>query len=272
MSESTPDPSGDWEWAGWSRSVFTAAGLSHPVYRSGTGPGVVLLPELPGLNPAGIRLAERLVADGFTVAVPSLFGVPGRSPSGAQAARTIASVCISREFRAFAHRAHRPVAEYVRALARSLHADVGGPGVGVIGMCFTGGFALAAAVEPAVLAPVASQPSVPFPLGGSRRRDPGMSEEEIDEVARRAREDGLCAIGLRFSADPAVPSARFAALAERLGPGWRVVEIDSGPGNPHGLAKSAHSVLTDPGTDRAGTPTAAALDEVLTFLHQRLAG
>jgi dienelactone hydrolase len=179
------------------------------------------------------------------------------------------SVCISREFAAFARRADRPVAEFVRALARSLHADVGGPGVGVIGMCFTGGFALAAAVEPAVLAPVASQPSVPFPLG-SRKTDVGMSDRERDAVVRRVREDGLCALGLRFSEDRVSPRARFDRLAALLGDGWRVIEIDSSPGNPHGIGRHEHSVLTSHDVGTRGHPVTDARNEALAFLRERL--
>ena len=255
--------------AGWVPSPFTTAGATHDVYRKGTGPGIVLLPEAPGMTPEVLGLADFLVDQGFTVAVPSLFGAPGRPISVGYAARTMTSVCISREFAAFARRADRPVAEFVRALARSLHAEVGGPGVGVIGMCFTGGFALAAAVEPAVLAPVASQPSVPFPLG-SRKTDVGMSDRERDAVVRRVREDGLCALGLRFSEDRVSPRARFDRLAALLGDGWRVIEIDSSPGNPHGIGRHEHSVLTSHDVGTPGHPVTDARNEVLAFLRERL--
>ncbi|HKG52603.1 MAG TPA: dienelactone hydrolase family protein [Actinomycetales bacterium] len=255
--------------AGWVATPFSAAGATHDVYRKGTGPGVVLLPEAPGMTPEVLGLAEHLVDSGFTVAAPSLFGTPGRPISVGYAAGTMARVCISREFAAFARRADRPVAEYVRALARELHADVGGRGVGVIGMCFTGGFALAAAVEPAVLAPVASQPSVPFPLG-SRKEDLGMSDRERDAVVRRVREDGLCALGLRFSEDRFVPRQRFERLTDLLGDGWRVIEIDSSPGNPHGVGRHEHSVITSHDVGMPGHPVTAARDEVVAFLHERL--
>ena len=257
--------------AGWQSEPFTAAGITHPVYRKGSGPGVVLLPELPGMTPEVMALAERLVASGFTVAVPSLVGTPGRATSGAYLAAAVPKVCVSAEFKAFAVRTSRPVAEYVRALARSLHDEVGGPGVGVIGMCFSGGFALAAAVEPAVLAPVASQPSLPFPLGRARRADVGMSDDDRAVLARRARDEGLCALGLRFTADRAVPAERFAAMAETLGAGWRVVEIDSSPGNSHGIGKRAHSVLSSDYVDEPGHPTVAAYETVVAFLRERLA-
>lgn len=256
--------------AGWRQQPFTGAGLTHPVFRKGSGPGVVLLPELPGIIPAVMSLAERLVAAGFTVAVPSLTGTPGRPISAAYLAQTVPKMCVSGEFRAFAKRAARPIAEYVRALARQLHDDVGGPGVGVIGMCFSGGFALAAAVEPAVLAPVVSQPGIPFPIGSARKSDIGMSDGERDVVARRARDEGLCALGLRFSNDSVAPAERFAAMAQALGEGWRTVVIDSSPGNPHGIAPRAHSVLSSDYVDEPGHPTVAAYDTVVEFLRERL--
>lgn len=258
--------------AGWEQAPFTAAGVTHPVYRRGSGPGVVLLPELPGMSPAVMALADRLVASGFTVAVPSIIGTPGRALSGGYLARSIATLCVSAEFRAFAVRAPRPIAEFTRALARQLHDEVGGPGVGVIGMCFSGGFALAAAVEPAVLAPVASQPASPLPLGGARRRDVGMPDAERDVLVRRARDEGLCALGLRFSKDKAVPGARWAAMGEVFGENWRFVEIDSSPGNPHGVSATAHSVLSNDYVDEPGHPTVAAYETVVAFLHERLAG
>jgi dienelactone hydrolase len=255
--------------AGWVARPFTAAGATHPVYRKGSGPGVVLLPEAPGMTPEVVGLGERLVAAGFTVAVPSLFGTPGRAVSVPYAMGVMPRICVSREFAAFARRADRPVAEYVRALARELHGEVGGPGVGVIGMCFTGGFALAAAMEPAVLAPVASQPSVPFPLG-SRKHDVGMSDRERDAVVARVRDEGLCALGLRFSEDRVASRERFDRLADLLGDGWRVIEIDSSPGNPHGIGRHEHSVLTSRDVGKPGHPVTAANDEVIAFLRERL--
>src|SRR3954452_2050031 len=134
---------------GWVSAPFTADGVTHDVYARGSGPGVVLLPEIPGLTPQVMGLANHLVDAGFTVAVPSLFGEPGRPLSAGYALRTIAKACITKEFAAFARNADRPIAEYVRALARHLHGEVGGPGVGVIGNCVYGGVAVASAVEPA---------------------------------------------------------------------------------------------------------------------------
>ena len=266
-----PSPAAD-PLIGWTSAPFTAAGVTHDVYTRGTGPGVVLLPEIPGLTPQVMGLANHLVDAGFTVAVPSLFGEPGREISAGYVLRTIGKACITREFAAFARNADRPIAEYVRALARHLHGQAGGKGVGVVGMCFTGGFALASAVEPAVLAAVGSQPSVPFPISGAHKRDLGMSEREQDVVAERVLAKDVCLVGLRFSGDAASPGARFAELEKAFGPGWRAIPLDSGPGNPHGIGRREHSVLTSADVDSPGHPTHAARAEVTAFLRQRLHG
>src|SRR5918993_3894369 len=138
---------------GWKRSPFTGGGLTYDCFEKGTGPGVVLIPEIPGISPEVLGLAEHLVDEGFTVVVPSPFGEPGRPISAGYALRVIARLCVASEFRAFATNAQRPIAGFLRAVAADLAARTHGAGVGVIGMCFTGGFALAAAVEDSVLAP-----------------------------------------------------------------------------------------------------------------------
>ena len=260
--------------AGWSSAPFPAAGVTHHVYArdpdGGPGPGVVLLPEIPGLTPAVMGMANHLVAEGFSVVVPSLFGEPGRSYSGLYALRTLAKACITREFAAFARGADRPVAAYTRALAQDLHRRVGGRGVGVIGMCFSGGFALASALDPAVLAPVGSQPSVPLPLGGTRKRDLGMSERERAGIAERVTSEGLCLVGLRFSEDAMSPDDRFSQLEKAFGPGWRAIPLNSKRGNPHGIGRCEHSVLTSADVDDPGHPTHEARAQVTAFLHERL--
>jgi dienelactone hydrolase len=217
------------------------------------------------------ELGNHLVANGFTVAAPSLFGTPGAG-IGPDAAVVMAKACVAREFAAFATNKKRPVTDFLRALARDLNDSTPGPGVGVIGQCFTGGFALAAAVDDAVLAPVMSQPSLPIGLTPARRRDPGLSEGELSIVARRAEEDGLCALGLRFSEDQMAPRERFQTLKDRLGDAFEVIEIDSGPGNPYGLNRFAHSVITDQVVYDENHPTYRARERVVEFLRERLAG
>jgi dienelactone hydrolase len=256
--------------SGWSAAPFTGGGYTHDVYRKGTGPGVVLIPEIPGIHPGVLGLGNHLVDNGFTVAMPSLFGVPGKPESVGYTLASIGRACVAREFAAFATNKARPVSLFLRALARDLNASTPGKGVGVIGQCFTGGFALAAAVDDSVLAPVLSQPSVPFPLGLPRRRDTGLSESEMATIAERAANDGLCAMGLRFSEDKLSPGERFTALKERLGDAFEVIEIDSSPGNEFGFGKMAHSVLTSEVREVDGQPAYEARKRVVEFLTRSL--
>jgi dienelactone hydrolase len=255
---------------GWTAAPFSAAGITHDVYRKGDGPGVVLIPELPGLHPGVLALGNHLVDNGFTVAAPSLFGTPGAPGARPGAIPVILRSCVAREFAAFATNADRPVAHFLRALARDLNATTPGKGVGVIGQCFTGGFALAVAVDDSVLAPVLSQPSLPLPLTPKHRRDPGLSEGELKKVEQRAANDGLCALGLRFSEDPLCPGERFATLKARLGDAFEVIEIDSKKGNEHGFGRMTHSVLTLEVREEERHPAYQARKRVVEFLTERL--
>jgi hypothetical protein len=117
-----------------------------------------------------------------------------------------------------------------------------------------------------------SQPSVPLPLGAARRADPGLSEDELERVIERITETNLCVLGLRFSADRAASRARFAALRERLGDAFEVIELDSSPRNTAGFAPNAHSVLTRELREEPGHPALAARERVAGFLRERLTG
>ena len=255
---------------GWTAAPFTAAGFTHDVYRKGEGPGVVLIPEMPGIHPGVLALGNHLVDNGFTVACPSLYGTPGAPGVRPGAVPVMLRGCVAKEFAAFATNADRPVAHYLRALARDLNEKTPGKGVGVIGECWSGGFALAAAVDDSVLAPVLSQPSLPMGLTAKQRSDPGLSEAELKVVEQRAANEGLCAMGLRFSEDRLSPGARFKTLKERLGDAFEVIEIDSKPGNEHGFGKMAHSVLTLEVREVDGHPAYEARKRVVEFLTERL--
>jgi dienelactone hydrolase len=256
---------------GWTCTTFTGGGFTHDVYRKGEGPGVVLIPELPGLTPEVLALGNHLVDNGFTVAAPSLFGTPG-APAGPLSPLVMLRVCVTREFAAFATNKDRPVAHFLRALARDLNDRTPGRGVGVIGECFTGGFALAAAVDDSVLAPVLSQPSLPTPLTPRQRRDPGLSESELRVIERRVAGEGLCALGLRFSEDRLSPAERLKTLKDRLQDAFEVITIDSSPGNAGGFGKCAHSVLTEEVREVDGHPAYEARKRVVKFLRERLVG
>ncbi|MDC0672735.1 dienelactone hydrolase family protein [Nannocystis radixulma] len=256
---------------------FAHGGVVHPVYRKGSGPAVLVITEMPGISPQVLGFADRLVALGFSVALPQLFGVPGfdavRASAPARlrtAARVLYDVCVSREFTMLATGRSSPVVDWLRALAVHEHERCGGPGVGAIGMCFTGGFALAMATEPRVLVPVLSQPSLPLGLTARQRRTIDCGPRELATVADRCARDGLRVLGLRFHGDPLVPAERFAFLRERLGDGFIAVELDQRDGHPEELLKKHHSVLTGGLVDEPGEPTHAAQQQVLTLLQRKL--
>lgn len=256
---------------GWTRAPFTGGGATYDCYEKGSGPGVVLIPEIPGITPEVLGLAEHLVDEGFTVVVPSPFGTPGRPLSAGSLLATLPRLCVSAEFRAFATNVHRPITDYFRAVAADLASRTPGKGVGVIGMCFTGGFALAAAVEESVLASVLSQPGMPFPTSRARKLDATVSSEEFDAIAQRAAAGEVCALGLRFSEDAGSPRERFGTIAARLGSAFEVIELDSSPGNAGGFSKRAHSVLTGEVRNEPGHPALLARQRVVEFLRERLA-
>ena len=255
--------------AGWERGSFTAAGITHETYRRGTGPGVVVVHEIPGITPAVTRFANEVVDAGFTVVMPSLVGTPGKEVSPAYLGASSARVCIAREFTTWALGMTSPVIAWLRALGRSLHLDVGGAGIGAVGMCFSGGFALGMMVDDHLLAPVLSQPSLP--LGFGRKRRAGLHLSPQDRLAVKARADaGVCVMAARFTDDPLVPKRRFDAMKKLLGDNFIGIEIDSSKGNPYGIDHGAHSVLTEHLVDEPGHPTRDALDRVLDFLADRL--
>lgn len=253
---------------GFDVTTFTHGGRTHEVYRAGAGPAVVVIHEMPGLHPGVTAFGQRLVEAGYRVYLPSMFGRPGKPFGGSEMRRSLWQVCVSREFVLLADRTP-PAVTWLRALAAQAHGESGGPGVGAVGMCFTGGFALAMAVEPAVLAPVLSQPGLPAPLTARKRAALALDPADLATVKTRTG-DGLCVLGLRFSEDRGSPPERFATLRRELGDSFEAIEIDSSPGNPHGIRKNAHSVLTVDLVDTPGHPTRAALDRVLAFFAERL--
>ena len=255
--------------AGFTKESFEADGKRRDVYRMGSGPAVIVISEIPGITPRVAEFGRRVAAAGCTAVLPSLFGEPGREPSGVYAFQSIGPACISREFSAFALKKTSPVTVWLRKLAAAEHERCGGPGVGVVGMCFTGGFALAMMVDDVVLAPVLSQPSLPFPVSKKFKADIGISDADLSRVKERTAA-GTCVLGLRFSNDPFCFEERFETLRRELGEAFIAVEIDSAPGNPYGHPKQAHSVLTEHLVDKEGTPTRAALDQTLTFFREKL--
>jgi len=259
--------------ADFERSPMQIDGIVRDVYRlqpdDGPGPAVIVISEIPGITPLVAEFARRLAQRGMTAVLPDLFGVPGRTPSPGYLANSLVRTCIRREFHVLAMNKTSPVVGWLRGLARVEHQLWGGPGVGVVGMCFTGGFALAMTVDPVVVAPVMSQPSLPVGITSSARRALGLDAADLEAIKART-DDGLCVLGLRFTGDRASPPERFDRLRDELGDAFIAVEIDSSPGNSWGYRKAAHSVLTEDYNDAPGSPTQRAMSDVLDFCATRL--
>lgn len=252
---------------------ITRDGVAKVVHVAGTGPAVIVMTEMPGISPYVARFARWVRDAGFTVYMPSLFGRDGAVPQADEGAEVFQHACVSAEFRAFAANQSSPVTQWLRSLARLAHEESGGPGVGAIGMCFTGNFALTMMLEPAMLAPVLSQPSLPM-------NDPAgleIAPDELAAVRQRLDRDDLTVLAYRFAGDRFCRAERFAAYAEALGDRFigRVLpdsaaNTDVAPFFARHVA-CPHSVVTTHLIDEEGQPTIAARDEILAFFGSRLA-
>lgn len=264
------DPLDDFEQA-----TFTHDGKTRAVFRKGSGPAVIVMSEMPGITPKVAEFARRVADIGCTAVLPHLFGTPGKDPAPGGKANlgygvsSIVPACISSEFTVWATGKTSPVIDWLRALARSEHERCGGPGVGAIGMCFTGGFALAMATNERLLAPVLSQPSMPFGATKSRRATIDISPEDLAIVKGRCASEGLQVLGLRFRSDRLVPGERFRFLERELGDAFRAIELDDADANPDAAMKP-HSVVTEHLVDEPGSGSRAALDAVLDLFRSRL--
>jgi len=248
------------------RRQVTLQGKAKLVFVAGTGPAVIVMTEMPGISPQVARFARWVRDAGFTVWMPNLFGDPGRPLSMGYALTSIVKGCISAEFRAFAANASSPVTQWLRALAAHAHPLCGGKGVGAIGMCFTGNFALSMMLEPAMLAPVLSQPSLPFAKAGGMH----IAPDELTAVKARLERDDLTVLAYRFAGDSFCRAARFAAYQQALGDRFQARVLPDSAANPNAPMKNPHSVVTLHLIDEQNQPTRKAVDEIIGFFRMRL--
>jgi len=247
-------------------------GITKTVHVAGAGPAVIVMTEMPGISPHVARFSRWVRDAGLTVYMPSLFGRDGAVPGADEGAAIFRRACASAEFRAFAGNASSPVTQWLRALARQAHQECGGRGVGAIGMCFTGNFALSMMLEPALLAPVLSQPTLPLDVPGGLE----IAPDELAAVRRRLEREDLTVLAYRFEGDRFCTAQRFAAYAEALGERFSGRVLPDHAANPDVAPFFArhvpgpHSVVTAHLIDAAGQPTAAARDEILSFFVRRL--
>jgi len=257
----------------FTRREITIDGITKRVYVAGSGPAVIVMSEMPGISPQVARFARWVRDAGLTVYMPSLFGRDGAVPGVEEGDAVLQRACVSAEFRALASNQSSPVTQWLRALARLAHRECGGPGVGAIGMCFTGNFALTMMLEPALLASVLSQPSLPL----NDPRGLEIAPEDIKAVRDRLEREDLTVLAYRFAGDRYCRAERFAAYAAALGDRFVGRVLPDGAANtdvsPFFAIRVAcpHSVVTQHLIDEAGQPTIAARDEILSFFARRLA-
>jgi dienelactone hydrolase len=247
---------------GFERFDFERDGQTKPVYRRGQGPGVILMHELPGLVPECIELARAIAAAGYTVYMPLFFGSPGQRP---KMASSLVTVCLSRESTMLSRGQTSPIATWLRALARHAHEEAGGPSVGAIGMCLTGGLALALLLEQDVTAPVLCQPVLPLVFPWSRsatRADLGLDADDLSRVKGRVNREDLPLLGFRFEGDRFCPKERFARLRQEFGDHFLEHQL---PGDDHAILTLHFRRLSPEDQD-------AVWRTLIGFLNDRLKG
>lgn len=257
----------------FSARMMTIDGVEKTVHVSGEGPAVIVMPEMPGISPQVARFARWVREAGFRVYLPSLFGCDGAVADAEHGAAVFRRACVSAEFRALGGGGtSSPVTRWLMRLARNAQDECGGHGVGAVGMCFTGNFALTMMLEPVVRAPVLCQPALPLdnPAGIE------IAPDELDVIARRMDAEDLSALAYRFAGDPFCPAERFAAYRAALGQRFDGRVLPDGVANddvPSLFAEhvpAPHSVVTAHLIDEAGSLTLDARDEILAFLCRQL--
>lgn len=197
---------------------------THDVYVGGDGPPILILQELPGIGPETLELAAKLNASGFRVYLPHMFGTYGKIELVKNSARLF---CVRKEFNIFAKGKQSPIAGWMRALTQEIKQRESSAGVGVIGMCLTGSFALTLMAEDAVLGGVASQPALPI-LGGTQLH---MSQQDISAAATGMAAKGP-GLAMRYERDKLASKKLMDALKQAFGD---LLETKEYPGKDHSL-------------------------------------
>jgi dienelactone hydrolase len=248
------------------RFTFKYDGISHSVFRDGSGPGVLLMHEAPGMSDRCLALADRLIGAGFTAYLPLFFGKPGMDNKLAGPALVV--LCLRRELNSLATNAPSEIAGWLRALCRRIHNESHGRGVGVIGMCLTGNLVLSVMLDESVLVPVLCEPAVPFvPWSKKRKAALGVPDDDVKRAAERAKQ--VQVLGFRFETDTKCPDERFQTLEQIFGTTcFKGKRIPTGPSNPGQIPNGSHSVLTGEfDYDDLNHPARKALDEIIEQLQ-----
>ena len=226
------------------------------IYEKGEGPIVLVLQELPGISQDTLTFADKMVAAGFRVVMPHLFGPLGKFAPGRNLVRFL---CVRREFDIFARNQSSPIVDWLRALCQDVRQRHQVPGIGVIGMCLTGNFAISLMADDNVLASVSAQPSLPM-FGQASLH---MSADDVGAISERLDTHGPM-LAYRFAGDKFCKAARFEALDKAFNQGRERIRLNTIPGNQH-------AIFTTHFIDGEGSPTQEALDEVIGYFTERLA-
>jgi len=246
---------------------FCHLGEEKDVFVAGKGPIVVLLQESPNPTPEIFELGLRLVKNAYRVYIPHFFGTPNEPFSFSNAVANVIHLCIHREFAVFASRKSSPITNWLRAFCVDIQRAEEKEGIGLIGMCLTGNFALALLAEKWMLAPVLSQPSLPYAIFKNLSKGLHVEDQVIQQAKQR---EDLEILAFRFTHDFLCPKLRFSQLRSTFGSAFQGIEINSGPFNGHSIPLRAHSVLTRDFVNKHGHPTKEAMTHMLAFLKKRL--
>jgi len=161
---------------------------------------------------------------------------------------------------------------WLRALAHEVHARCGGRGVGAVGMCFTGNFALSMVLSAPVIAPVMCQPSLPL----EDQTATGFGDAQLKAIRAELVRKDTRALALRFAGDRWCTAARFAGFKAGLKDRFGEIVVPDAAANADPapffkeIVGTPHSVVTAHLIDAAGEPTAMARDAVIAFLKEQL--
>jgi dienelactone hydrolase len=239
----------EWLPPGWRRDTFRHGEHRHAFYEIESNrpdaPTVLLMHEFPGISDNLVALADDL-ARAFRIVVPSILGRDG----SATVPNSLKQLCVRREIHVFARGGVSSTVGWLQEFVEKHVAPVGGGPYGVVGMCFTGNFALALAVDKRVRAAVVGQPAIPI-------WPSALGLSDYDREALQNRTD-LCVRGYRFRKDWKSPKAKLRAAQDLLGnERMRTFTLDTP--DPHG-----HSTLTGASANQD------AIAEVKAFLRDRL--
>jgi dienelactone hydrolase len=251
------DPMSSYSKSSFASDIADGSTVDHDIYERGDGQPVIIMQELPGIGMETLHLADRLNEAGFRVVIPHIFGPLGKVSMAGNFGRLF---CMRRQFHLFERNASSPIIDWLRALCIDVRTRTGTTGVGVIGMCLTGNFAITLMAEDSVLAGVASQPAMPIFVAPKSLH---MTDQEA-EKARQALTAKGPMLAYRFEGDPLCSATKFNAINDRFNdPEKERIKLVTLPGK-------GHSVLTLDFVDENGHPSHDALEEIIVYFGDKL--